>query len=86
MNELDKIKVMLPHWIGHNQGHGEEFKKWATNLQSAGETEISALLMKAAAALTEAQRHLEQALAKAGGSLEKSSHHPGCHHHHDHHH
>ena len=89
MNDLDKLRVMLPHWIEHNQGHGAEFSQWAEKLVS-DTPEVAALLRRAVSSLEEAQSALEKALVKAGGPLEghdhhgKHSHHSGGHHHHHH--
>lgn len=82
MNDLEKLRVMLPHWIEHNLGHGAEFSQWAEKL--TGDTpEVAALLRKAVNSLEDAQSSLEAALAKAGGSLEREdAHHGHGHHHH----
>ena len=70
MNDLDKLRILLPHWIEHNTGHGREFAKWAQTLAASGETDIAGLLTKAAVALQDAESNLLQALKKAGGPLE----------------
>jgi hypothetical protein len=81
MNDLDKLRVMLPHWINHNQGHGGEFAQWAEKL--AGDSpEVARLLHDAAHSLQKAQNCLEAALEKAGGPLDA----PGGHSKHDHSH
>jgi hypothetical protein len=69
MNDLDKLRVMLPHWIGHNQGHGGEFAQWAEKL-TGDSPEVAQLLRDAVQSLQEAQSRLEEALDKAGGPLE----------------
>ncbi|NOQ46684.1 MAG: hypothetical protein GQ559_08455 [Desulfobulbaceae bacterium] len=79
MNDLEKLRVMLPHWIEHNSGHGEEFAGWAEKL-SESDGEIAGLLARAVTSLQEAQSALEQALEKAGGAME--GHESGHHHHH----
>ena len=81
MNDLEKLRVMLPHWIEHNKGHGEEFAQWADKL-TAGSPEVAGLLKRAVSSLHEAHAALEDALARAGGPLEKDGHHHGHHHHH----
>ena len=77
MKDLDKIRVMLPHWIEHNDGHGAEFLEWTEKLRDDSE-EIADLLQNAARSLQEAKQYLEEALTKAGGPLEGPNHH---HHH-----
>lgn len=81
MNELDKLRVMLPHWIEHNSGHGREFSHWADLLKSSGQDEIAGLMNKAETCLKEAEAVLQEALQKAGGPVVD---HDGHHHHHHH--
>jgi len=92
MNDLDKLRVMLPHWIGHNQGHGGEFAQWAEKLTSDS-PEVAQLLRDAVLSLQKAQSCLEEALDKAGGPLEapgatpcEHRHEHGHEHHHEHNH
>jgi hypothetical protein len=85
MKDLDKLRVMLPHWIEHNRGHGEEFSQWADRL-IAETPEVAQLLHRAVDSLRDAQAALEEALDKAGGPLENKGHHHGHHHHDDGHH
>ncbi|MCI5226141.1 MAG: hypothetical protein D3918_05635 [Candidatus Electrothrix sp. AX2] len=69
MKDIEKLRVMLPHWIDHNQGHGGEFAQWAEKLADDS-PEVVALLREAVQSLEKAQRSLEEALEKAGGPLE----------------
>ena len=82
MNDLEKLRVILPHWIEHNIGHGREFSNWAETLSSTGEKEISVLLKKAEAFLQDADAVLKEALTIAGGEINGHSHQHQ--HHHDH--
>lgn len=83
MNDPEKLRVLLPHWIAHNKGHWEEFEKWASQLETSGNSELSGELRNAVAALRKAQGHLENCLEILGGPSEHENHH---HHHHHHHH
>ncbi len=83
MSELEKLRVMLPHWIEHNRGHGDEFAQWAERL-AVSDADIARLLQDAVRSLQEAQSSLEEALARAGGPLQDPHH--GHHGHHGHHH
>ena len=51
MNELEKLRVMLPHWIEHNKNHEKEFNKWVAIISSGKEIEVAALLKKAVSSL-----------------------------------
>jgi hypothetical protein len=78
MEEMDKLRVMLPHWIEHNGKHGEEFSVWAEKIESDGATEVASLLKQAVGSLQLAEEYLQQALEKMGGPLSGQGHH---HHH-----
>lgn len=80
MTDLDKLRVLLPHWIEHNRGHLAEFRKWAALVGSSATPEAAMLLEQAAARLAEADVALAQALAQLGGAVPADLH-P---HHHDH--
>ena len=74
MNEQEKLRVLIPHWIEHNQEHAEEFKRWAAE---AGDVRVE--ILSAAEAMARANESLAAALEKLGGALDH-------HHHHNHHH
>jgi hypothetical protein len=82
MKELDKLRVLLPHWIDHNHSHIAEFEKWRGVAASEGNP-AQAGLAEAVAAMTRAGEALSRVLAELGGPLAP----PGqAHHHHHHHH
>lgn len=72
MNELEKLQVLLPHWIEHNQGHAEECGKWA---EAVGEGEVQSSLKLALGAMELVTQHLDKALAAAGGPKTDGGHH-----------
>jgi hypothetical protein len=78
MNQLEKLQVLLPHWIEHNLGHTEECRKWAAEVEG---TEVQQSLNAALEAMEIVTNHLEKALAAAGGPVTDDSH---SHHHHHH--
>ncbi len=67
MKDLEKLRVLLPHWIEHNSEHAGEFRDWAGR---AGEAEAS--ILSAAQLIEEANARLEEALETLGGA----HHHP----------
>jgi hypothetical protein len=79
MSEIEKLRVLLPHWIEHNGEHAGEFREWANRAGSAREH-----ILDAAELMEEANAHLAEALEQVGGPLE---HKPLAgeqgHHHHD---
>lgn len=85
MNVIEKLRVMLPHWIEHNRGHAGEFARWADQL---GETEgeLAGQLHQAVKSLEEAQHALEEALAMTGGARSAQEADGGNDHDHHHHH
>jgi hypothetical protein len=63
MNEEEKLRVLIPHWIEHNEEHAEEFRRWA-ELAS----EASRDILAAAESLMRANQALAGALEKLGGA------------------
>jgi hypothetical protein len=64
MNETDKLRVLIPHWIDHNKEHADEFRRWAAQAGDA-----SADILAAAEAMTLINERLVSALDKLGGAL-----------------
>jgi L-lysine 2,3-aminomutase len=64
MNELEKLRVMIPHWIEHNQEHADEFQRWA---DAAGDAGVD--ILDAAATMSHVNQSLQVALEKLGGAL-----------------
>lgn len=83
MDVIEKLRVMLPHWIEHNRGHGREFADWAEQL-STTHGELAGQLNSAVQALDHAQQALEKALQMTGGPLAREEDDGHGHHHHHH--
>lgn len=64
MNERQKLRVLIPHWIEHNSEHAQEFLGF---IQVAGDA--AAELKQAAAQMELVNQSLAEALAKLGGAL-----------------
>jgi len=79
MTDLDKLRVLLPHWIEHNKGHGTEFLKWAALCREHDAPDLALLLDRAIEHLRQADAALTEVLGKLGGP-------DPDHHHHQHHH
>jgi hypothetical protein len=76
---IEKLRILLPHWIDHNNSHIAEFTKWKDIAASeAGEKAVKKI-EEAVAAMEKCGVALDEALEELGGALED-------HHHHHHHH
>ena len=64
MSEVEKLRVLIPHWIEHNKEHAAEFRKWA---EQAGEATPE--ILSASDEMAQANASLEAALEKLGGPL-----------------
>ena len=62
MNESEKLRILIPHWIEHNGEHAEEFSEHAA-LAGA----VKDKLLAASRLLTEANAELAAALDLLGG-------------------
>jgi hypothetical protein len=63
MNEVEKLRVLIPHWMEHNDEHAEEYRRWAEEA-----TEVSVDLLAAVEALKNVNQSLAAALEKLGGT------------------
>lgn len=79
MENKDKLRVLLKHWIEHNSGHVEEFAKWQKNMQEEHDTAIAGALTQAMEQMDRVSDILQGALDNLGGPLDSPEHH---HHHH----
>jgi len=61
MDEIEKLKRLLPHWMEHNDDHAESYRKWAERIGSSGNEELSGILDK----LYHETRKLNELLEKA---------------------
>ncbi len=74
MNDVDKLRVLLPHWIEHNEEHAAEFVRWAETAQDAGRSEAAELIGLAAQNMAQVNRDLQSALTRLGGALKTHLH------------
>jgi hypothetical protein len=65
--QLEKLLVLLPHWIEHNSEHAEEFRNWADGAGSA-----AGFLEQAAGLLEQANLSLSSALKEVRAAVERS--------------
>lgn len=66
MNDLEKLRILIPHWIEHNAEHAAELHTWAERMQLAGETDTARRLSAAAELLGQAGDHLAKLSDESG--------------------
>ena len=62
--EKEKLRIVLKHWIEHNEDHSGEFREWAEKANALGEARVRDSILKAAEQLDEANLFLERALGQ----------------------
>jgi hypothetical protein len=72
MTEMDKLRVLLQHWMEHNEEHAAEFLRWS---EKAGPAE--AAVRQASEKMKAVNQELSSALELLGGPVE----HPHSHDH-----
>jgi hypothetical protein len=40
-DDLAKLRILLPHWIEHNEEHADSFRKWAERARDLGQAETA---------------------------------------------
>jgi len=60
-NELEALKVLLAHWIKHNQAHAEGFQEWIEKCEQYNLPEVAQEIEKAVELLKKAGECLGQA-------------------------
>ena len=62
MDEIQKLSLVIEHWIEHNKSHMGEYQKWSQRAEELGFTAVKTHIEEAVAVLSQSNRHLEQAL------------------------
>lgn len=74
-SDIEKLRILLPHWIEHNNSHVAEFVKWQQAVAGATGDAAVQRLAEAVEALGKAGQALDAALVELGGPLEGEGHH-----------
>ena len=75
MDSLDKLRVLLKHWIDHNGGHVREFDKWREVMIGENHGSMAAALARAMEQMDTVSTTLQAALDEIGGAPEDTGHH-----------
>jgi hypothetical protein len=82
ITDHEKLRILLSHWVIHNEDHAKEYKVWAERAENFGSKEVVSEINAAVEQTAIVNNHLQGALELLGGPLEH--HHKG--HDHSHHH
>ncbi len=74
LSERDKLRILLDHWIEHNNGHIGECREWLERVEDL-EEEAAEAIKAAITGFSEASRALSRALEVMGGVPEGHHHH-----------
>ena len=66
--ELEKLAVLIPHWVEHNEEHGKEFRKWADRANAQGHAAVHDEILQAIEQMDRANASLLKALEHLGGA------------------
>jgi hypothetical protein len=47
--EMEKLRMLLDHWIEHNHEHAETYMQWAEKAGASGNSKLSGMLKEIAA-------------------------------------
>jgi len=73
--EIEKLRLLLTHWLQHNEDHGKEYAKWAAVAREAGESTAAECIEQAVDLLAKADSAFEKALTSVGGPGKGHQHH-----------
>jgi len=74
-SDIEKLRILVAHWIDHNHSHEAEMTKWLTVAKDAGQGNTVACLEEAIAGMKQTDGALDRALETLGGPLEDHHHH-----------
>jgi len=67
MEDRERLTVVLRHLIEHNEGHGEDYKRWVELARTSGMDKVAALIEEAGNLSNQASTALKKALSLMEG-------------------
>jgi len=62
--DVEKLKLLLPHWIEHTEEHTNDYKKWLERLKGDVSEDIAKNFEKAIQLTEESNKYLKSTLDK----------------------
>jgi len=78
-SDIEKLQMLLTHWLQHNKSHSEEYAKWVAVARRDGYAATADYIEQAIDLLAKADNAFAKALESVGGPSQGHHHH----HHHD---
>lgn len=60
--EIKKLRILLEHWIEHNEAHAEEFREWADKAKELHHVSVSEKIATASGDMLKANESLREAI------------------------
>ena len=61
-SDMEKLEILLQHWVEHNQQHNRQFEEWAKKAKAHGYTAVHDEILRAVKQMDEANEFLTRAL------------------------
>jgi len=74
-SDVEKLQMLLDHWLQHNESHGKEYAQWAQVAREAGHPAAAGYIEEAVDLLAKADKAFEKALQSVGGPRKGQPHH-----------
>jgi hypothetical protein len=65
MTDMEKLRILLPHWIAHNHEHIAEIDRWASLCEISDNIHVKEALKKAIGATEKVNEELQHAMDMA---------------------
>jgi hypothetical protein len=62
MDEIEKLKKLLPHWTEHNNQHADSYRRWALKVSELGNERLAEVLERLYKKTKELNDILEEAM------------------------
>ena len=60
--DMEKLEILLQHWVEHNEEHAGEFQEWAQKAKTLGHVDAHDDILGAVESMREANKYLLKAL------------------------
>lgn len=66
-SDREKLRILLTHWVIHNDEHAEEFRRWGDRVEQWEDKAVASDLTAAVRGMAAVNEHLSAALERLGG-------------------